>query len=302
MAAQGSTKVIIGSLLANLAIAAAKGVAAALTASGSMLAEAIHSGADCVNQLLLLLGVREARLPPSSSHPLGTGRGMYFWSFMVALMIFFGGGVVSIREGFHKLANPEPIANPWVGYAVLAIALAIEGVAAWQALAAIRKTQGDVPLWRHLGATKDADLVVLFAENSAAMVGLVAAMIALGLADLTGDSRWDALGSVAIGILLCGVAIWLGIELKSLLQGEAADPRIEASLRAEIAVDPRLLELLRIIAVQQGPGEVLVAAKVRLAKDLTTQGVVEAINGLEARMRARHPDLSWQFVEPDSEP
>ena len=182
MSAGGSLKVIFVSLASNVGIAIAKGVAALMTGSGSMLAEAIHSAADCMNQVLLLVGAKQAKTPPDTLHPLGYGRAAYFWSFLVALMIFFGGGVFSIREGWHKVTHPEPIEHVWVGVVVLLVAFVLEGLATVQCYQAIGAKRGAVPFWSFLRRTTDVDLVVLFAENAAACIGLIVAVAALGIA------------------------------------------------------------------------------------------------------------------------
>lgn len=301
MSAGGSVKVIIGSLAVNLTIAIAKGVAAAVTGSGAMLAEAIHSSADCTNQLLLLVGAKQAQTPPDESHPLGYGRAAYFWSFLVALMIFFGGGVFSIREGIHKVITPDPIEHVWAGVAVLFVSLVLEGAATIQCYRAINAERGKVPFFAFLRLTTDVDVVVLFAENAAAVVGLCFAMAALGLAVATGDPHWDGYGSAIIGLLLTMVAGFLGREVKSLLDGERADPRIEEAFREEVKSDARLGDVLRVLTLQQGPSQVLLAAKLAVQKGLVSQELIEAFNRLEERVRKRCPDVKWQFIEPDSE-
>lgn len=301
MSAGGSLKVIIGSLVANVGIAAAKGVAAAITGSGSMLAEAIHSGADCMNQILLLVGAKQAEQPPDESHPLGYGRSAYFWSFLVALMIFFGGGVLSIREGIHKILHPDPVEHVWVGIAVLGVSLVLEAAAAMQAAGAINKKRGEVPFFAYLRATTDVDLVVLFAENTAAVIGLVFAMAALGLAVLTGDAHWDGYGSAVIGLLLTGVAFFLGREVKSLLEGERADPTIEAAFREEAAKHDCVEKVVRVITLQQGPSQVIVAAKLDVKKGVSSEALIASFNAIEAAVKARLPEVKWQFLEPDNE-
>ncbi|MCB9763211.1 MAG: cation diffusion facilitator family transporter [Alphaproteobacteria bacterium] len=301
MAGHGSVRVILGSLAANMGIAAAKGVAAAVTGSGSMMAESIHSLADCTNQILLLVGAKEAEKPATPEHPLGQGRAAYFWSFLVALMIFLGGGVFSMYEGWHKLHEPSEVGSPWVAYVVLGVAIAIEAAAALQCFKAIDGNRGAVPFWQYLGRTKDIDLVVLFAENTAAVMGLLLALGFLGVADVTGDPVWDAYGTLSIGILLCGVAVWLAREVKSLLQGEAAEPEIEALFYAMAEATPGVDEVLNLITLQQGPGQVMLAAKVRIDPALSAREAAEAINALEESVRNEHPHVKWQFVEPDIE-
>lgn len=299
MAAGGSLKVIIGSLAANLGIAIAKGVAAAFTGSGSLLAESIHSAADCMNQILLLIGAKQASAPPDVDHPLGYGRSAYFWSFLVALMIFFGGGVFSIREGWHKVLHPEPVERVWVGFIVLGVSLVLEFAAALQAASAINEKRGKISFFTYLRLTTDVDLVVLFAENSAAVIGLFFAIAALALASVTGDAHWDGYGSILIGLLLTGVAFFLAREVKSLLDGERADPLIEEAFREEAALDERLGQVIRVITLQQGPSQVLLAAKLKIPEGLSGKEVVESFNSLESRMRKRCPEVKWQFLEPD---
>ena len=295
----GDTSHIIQSLIANSVIAASKGVAAVVTGSGAMLAETLHSAADCGNQLLLLMGVKRARRQPTSSHPLGYGRVVYFWSFMVALLLFSGGGMFSIYEGIHKLSHREPVDKVWLGLVILGVSIAIEGWALVGNLREMKRRRGDRPFFRYIRATKDSDLVVVFGENLAAVLGLALALVALVIAAQTGDSRWDAVGSMAIGVVLVLVAVFLAVEVQSLLVGESADPEVEESARAAVADDERLSELISCITVQQGPGEVMVAMKIRFAPHLTADQVSDAINDFEKRLRGRVPAVRWCFVEPD---
>ncbi len=295
----GDTSHIIQSLVANLAIVVSKGVAAAFTGSGALLAETLHSAADCGNQLLLLLGVKRARRPPSATHPLGYGRDVYFWSFMVALLLFSGGGMFSIYEGVHKLRHREPVDRVWLALVILGVSLLIEGWALLGNLREMKRRRGEKPFLRYLRQTKDSDLVVVFGENLAAVLGLALALVAVVIAGQTGDSRWDAVGSIAIGVVLVLVAVFLAVEVKSLLVGEAADPDVEETARAVVSDDARLAEVLECITVQQGPGEVMVAIKIRFAPHLTADQVSHAINDFEQRLRDRNKTIRWCFVEPD---
>ncbi|HVV86357.1 MAG TPA: cation diffusion facilitator family transporter [Kofleriaceae bacterium] len=295
----GSTGQILQSLLANVLIAASKGVAAVITGSGALLAETIHSSADCGNQLLLLLGVKQAGRPADAKHPLGHGRALYFWSFMVAMLLFSGGGVFSIYEGLHKIRDPEPVGSVTVGIVVLAIGLALEGWSTIGNLRELGRRRGATPFLRYLRDTKDSDLVVVFGENSAAVVGLLFALAALVLAWRTGDGRWDGIGSLAVGLVLVAVAIFLAVEIKSLLVGEGADPALEEKVRKVIADEPRVVELLHLIALQQGPGEVMLAMKLRFQGGLESDELCEIINQLEARVAEHAPEVRWSFVEPD---
>ena len=299
VASDHSTSHIVQSLVTNLVIAAAKGVAALYTGSGAMLAETLHSAADCANQVLLLVGVNRAKRPPDAAHPLGYGRAAYFWSFMVAQLLFAGGGVYSIYEGVHKIQHPDPVERVWLGLTILGFSLVLEGRATLANLQEMRKRAKGKPLMRYIRDTKDGDLVVVFGENSAATLGLIFAMAAICLASLTGDARWDGIGTLVIGVILVSVALFLAIEIKSLLVGEAADPEIEAAAREIAKKHPHLEQVLSVITMQQGPGEVMVALKVRFCSELTGDQICDAINDFETAMRQRCPEAKWLFLEPD---
>ena len=297
----GNTKQIFQSLAVNLCIAVAKGVAALFTGSGAMLAETLHSSADCGNQLLLLLGVRQSAKPPDASHPLGYGRDLYFWSFVVALLLFSGGGVFSIYEGIHKLYHPEVVEHVPMALGILLFSMVMEGWATWGNLKEMKKRRGTLSLIAYLKRTKDSDLIILFGENSAAVLGLTIAIGALVLAWVTGNGVFDSIGSILIGLVLIGVAVFLAREVKSLLIGEAADENIAEAVKATVPEHVNIEEVLRLITVQQGPGEVLVAMKVRIKSGLTTHEVVDSINAFEQAVHDRAPEIRWCFVEPDHE-
>ena len=297
----GNTKQIIQSLAVNVAIALSKGVAAFFTGSGAMLAETLHSSADCSNQLLLLLGVKHSARAPDESHPLGYGRDLYFYSFIVALLLFSGGGVFSIYEGVHKLGHPEPVDNVWLGLGILLFSMALEGWATWGNVKEMNKRRGALSLVEYLKRTKDSDLIILFGENSAAVLGLSVAIVSLLLAWWTGNGIWDSIGSILIGVVLISVAVFLAREVKSLLIGESADGTIAEAVKATVPQHPNIEAVLRLITVQQGPGEVLVAMKVRVKDGLTTREVVDSINRFEQAVHDRAPETRWCFVEPDHE-
>ncbi len=300
MAEGHSTKVVLTSLGANLAIALAKTGAAVFTHSGSMLAEAIHTFADALNQILLLVGIKQSASGPSDRHPLGTGRASYFWSFIVALMLFFGGGVFSIGEGVEKIIEPEPVHHVGVGVAILGFSLVLESLSLRQCIQELNKKRGTMGLLEYLDVTKDAELVVCTGENFAAVVGLGFAVAAMTLAYYV-NPRFDGVGSVAVGVVLVAVAWGLARKVKSLLLGERADPEVDAVVHEAAKGDERILEVLRMITVQQGPGEVMIAVKLRIDPTITSVKVVELINAFEQRVRAKLPDVKWQFVEPDIE-
>lgn len=298
MAGQGTAH-ITRALMANAAIAVAKGGAAWATGSGAMLAEAIHSGADCGNQGLLLLGLGQARKPPTQAHPLGHGRALYFWSFIVALFLFSAGGIFSLYEGFHKLSHPEPLTKVWLAILILAFSLVVEAWAMAQAIAELHKRRGTVPFWSYLGHSKDSDLVVVFGEDFAACLGLAGALVALLIAWATGNPVWDALGTLAVGVILVVVAAFLAVKVKSLMLGESADEGLVAAVKTAVAADPLLGTAHEIVTLQQGPGEVLVALKVSTTPTATARELSDSINAFEKRLRVARPDAKWIFVEPD---
>ena len=298
MAGQGNAY-IFRALAANFMIACAKGVGAFITGSGAMLAETLHSLSDCVNQVLLLVGIKQAARPPTEQYPLGQGRNLYFWSFMVAMLLFLGGGAYSIYEGLHKLQHPEPLSNPLIAIVILGVSLVIEGWAMSGALKAVKERRGTRPLIQYLRETKDSDLVVIFGEDLAACIGLALALIAVVIAAVTGDPLFDAVGTLCIGAVLIGVAVFLAVEVKSLLLGESADPGLREVIDKCAAEDPRIVKVLRTLTVQQGPGEIMVALKLQFKPDLTTTTLVEAINQFEQKLQERAPEVRWSFVEPD---
>jgi cation diffusion facilitator family transporter len=295
----GSSGEVIKSLVVNVIIAASKGVAAALTGSGAMLAETLHSFADCGNQLLLLVGIKQSGRPADHKHPLGYGREMYFWSFIVALLLFFGGGVFSIYEGLHKIQHPEAVGDITVALVILGISIALEGWSTLGNIKAMNARRGQTGFLRYLRETKDSDLIVVFGENSAAVLGLLLAGAALIVAKQTNDGRWDAVGSLSIGLVLVGVAAFLAREVKSLLVGEAADPMLIKAAEELVLADPNVDKLIRILSIQQGPGEIVVAMKLKFRDGLETRQLVAAINEFEQALEARVPEVKWSFIEPD---
>ncbi len=290
---------IIQSLIVNVLIACSKGFAAFMTGSGSMLAETIHSFADCANQGLLLVGVKQAQRPADQKHPLGYGRAVYFWSFMVAMLLFSIGGMFSIYEGIHKFNHPEPVEHIEWGVGILLFSLALEGYSTFSNIVELNKRRGSVGFFRYLKSTKDSDLIVIFGENSAAVFGLILAIIALLTSFYTGDGRYDALGSLAIGVVLIAVAIFLSVEVKSLLIGESADTVINDLVEKEAEKSPEILELINCITIQQGPGEVLMCIKIKCKHDLSALQISTMINKFEKDIRSKAPEVKWIYIEPD---
>lgn len=292
-----SVRTILYALGANLAIAVAKTGAAIFTGSSAMLAEAIHSYADCGNQGLLLWGMRQAKRPPSADYPLGWGKAVFFWSFIVAIVLFSLGGLFSLYEGWHKLADPEPLRHAWVAIGILAFGLAAETVSLRACLNEVRKVQGDRTLWRWFRESRQSELVVILGEDLAALLGLALALKAVALTMLTGNPMWDALGSMAIGVVLIVVAVMVGIEIKALLIGQSADPEVVARMQKFLAAQPQVENVYRLVTLQLGTS-LMVAVKVQL-KAQSAAELVAAINRSEAAMRAEFPEIQWLFFEPD---
>ena len=295
---EGSQKAIFYALFANFGIALTKSWGAWFTGSGSMLAEAIHSFADTGNQILLFLGLVQSRRLPDDEHPLGYGKLIYFWSFIVAILLFSMGGLFSIYEGVHKLGSPEPLKQVWVGLLILSLAVVMEGSAMFGVLREIRKLRRQMSLSQWLRTTRNAELVVVLGEDFAALIGLMLALIFLGLSGLPGDPLYDALGSISIGVVLIIVSFFVAIRIKSLLVGKSAEPAILAEIQRIIAGDPAINRLLNTITIQVGP-RVMLAAKIHMRSDLTIDQAVERINALEERLKKEVPEIGWCFVEPD---
>jgi len=293
-----SLKAILLALGANFAIFVSKLVAAVVTGSGAMLAEAVHSLADCGNQGLLLLGMRQAKRPPSDEYPLGWGRALYFWSFLVAMLLFSVGGVFSIYEGVHKLAHPEPLKWPWLALGVLVFGIVAESISMRGCLQEVNKARGDLSLWQWFRATRSSELLVIFGEDLAALLGLCLAALAVGATMLTGDLVYDALGTIAIGVLLVAVAVAVAIEVKALLIGQGVEPQRRAELLTFLKSRPEVAEVLNLLTLQMGP-DVVVAVKARMNSAGGETGLIQAINAVEAAMKAQFPDVRWSFFEPD---
>jgi cation diffusion facilitator family transporter len=293
-----SAKAILYAFIANFGIAVTKSAAAAYTNSGSMLAEAIHSYADCANQVLLYLGLKQSGKPPTPEHPFGFGKENYFWSFVVALLLFSVGGVFSIYEGWHKLRHPEALNRAWVALTVLGIAMLLETASLAGCLQEIAKLRRGRPFGDWLRHTRNAELVVVLGEDVAALTGLAIAFAFVGLAAATGDTRYDAIGSIAIGAVLILVAAFVAARIRSLLIGKSAEPRLRQRIDELIAADPAIEALLHTITLQMGAKFVL-AAKVRMCPGLTIEEAVRRINDLERRIKQAYPEVGWTFIEPD---
>ena len=293
-----SAKAVVYALGANFAIAITKYAAAAITGSSSMLAEAFHSTADCGNQLLLLLGIKRAKLPPTPDFPLGFGKETYFWSFVVAIMLFSVGGMFSIYEGWHKLGESDPVERPLVALGVLLFGICAESFSMWGALREVNKLRGGQSLWRWFRVSRNAELVVIFGEDLAALVGLVLAFAAILIAWITGNPTWDAAGSIAIGVLLIAVAIAVAIEVKALLVGQGVEPQVRTAMVDFLCAQAAVEQVLNLLTLHLG-ADVMVAVKAKMRPQGGEEALIEAINAVEAAFRKEFPQVKWLFFEPD---
>ena len=295
-----SLKTIFYALGANFAIFVAKLGAAIVTGSGAMAAEAVHSLADCGNQGLLLIGIRSAKAPPTPDHPLGQGKAIYFWSFLVALMLFSVGGAFSIYEGLHKLGHPELLRRPWIAIGVLVFGIVAESFSMWGCLREVNKARGRRGLWTWFRISRQSELIVVFGEDLAALLGLVFALVAVVCTMLTGDPIFDAIGTLAIGVLLVVVAIFIAIEVKALLIGQSVDPELRDRILAFIEGRQEVVRVFNLITLQLGP-DVMISVKAEMRRDATALDMVNAINAVERDLKLRFPEIRWSFFEPDFE-
>jgi cation diffusion facilitator family transporter len=300
--AGGSTRTILIALAANVGIAAAKFVAAGLTGSSAMLTEGVHSFVDSSNQLLLLYGRHRSGKPADSAHPFGYGRELYFWSFIVAILVFSLGAGVSVYEGVLHILHPEPASSPVIAFTVLALAFALEG---WSTLAALadfnRNRRGSI--WQEVRATKDAVTLVVLLENTGALIGLVIAAAGLGLALLTGNPFWDGFASVLIGLVLGALAVVLLYEAKGLLIGESADPEVVAAIRATAAAHAGIVRVHEVLTLHSAPTMVTTIISADFEDTMTARDVERIVLAIEREVSERFPVVTRVYVRPrDSAP
>jgi cation diffusion facilitator family transporter len=299
MTEASSTRAIIAAFLANLGIAVLKFIGFLITGAASMLAESIHSVADTGNQGLLILGGRRGRHGPDEEHPFGYGRERYFWAFLVAVVLFTVGSVYALYEGIEKLRHPHELTNPPVAIAILLGAIALES---WSLRTAVREAnhiRGDYSWWSFIRHTKNPELPVVLLEDLGALIGLMFALVGISLAVITDNPRFDALGSVAIGLLLGVIAVVVGTEMRSLLIGEAATSGDVAAIREALTGTEGVRRLIHLRTMHLGPDELLVAGKIELDPAFTFEQVSETINRAEARIRAAVEVATLIYLEPD---
>lgn len=294
-----SIRSILYALFANLSIAIAKFGAAYWTGSGAMLAEAIHSVADSCNQLLLLFGMKQSTKPADDDYPLGYGKSIYFWSFLVAVILFSLGGMFSFYEGIHKLSNPVPLTKPMIAISVLVFAIIAESASLWGCMRAVNKERHGRTIPRWFRESRSSELLVVFGEDVAALLGLALALVAILATAITGNPIYDAIGTVLIGVLLVVIAIMLAIEVKALLIGQGVETHIRERMQAYLLQRPEIDELYSFLSLQMGP-DAMVAVKVKMRPTGSENELINAINRVEREFRKVFPIITWLFFEPDN--
>lgn len=299
MSTSGGTRAIMAALAANLGIAVTKFVAFLLTGSSAMLAEAVHSVADSGNQMLLIVGGRRARRQADAEHPFGYGQARYYYAFVVAIVLFTLGGLFALFEAWEKFHDPHPIESwQWVPIAVLLAAMVMEGLSLRTAVREATPARGRGSWWRFIRTSRSPELPVVLLEDSGALLGLLFALFGVSMTLVTGDGRWDAVGSAAIGLLLVVIAVVLARETKSLLLGEGATPEHVAAIRAAL-VGEGVPEVIHLRTMHLGPDELLVAAKIAVPAAASAADVAAAIDAAEVRVRAAVPLARLIYLEPD---
>jgi cation diffusion facilitator family transporter len=300
MSVNQSKKVIYAALVGNSLIAVCKFVAASVTGSSAMLSEGIHSVVDSGNQVLLLYGIRKSARAPDEKHPFGYGMELYFWTFVVAILIFAIGSGLSLYEGIKHFLHPEPIKSPGWNYSVLLLSMVFEGVAWTIAYREFNKMRGDTPIFQAIRHSKDPTVFTVLFEDTAAMIGLFIAFLGVAGSHLYGLHQLDGLASIGIGIVLAVVAILLAIESKGLLIGEGADPQIVAEIRTVVDADKRISRINEVLTMHLGPTEILLNASLDFVDDLDAREVETAISEFETEIKKRFPEIRRVFIEAQS--
>ncbi len=299
MATEGSTKAIVAALLANLGIAITKFVAYLFSGSASMLAESVHSLADSGNQLLLIVGGRRARRTASAEHPFGYGRSRYVYAFIVSVVLFTVGGLFSIYEGFNKLSHPHELTNAWLPITVLLVAILLEGFSLRTAIRESNKVRGNQSWVNFVRKAKAPELPVVLLEDLAALLGLVLALLGVGLSIITGNVAFDAYGTLAIGVLLVVVAVILGLEMASLLIGEGASENEVEQIRLALTQTEGVESVIHLKTLYLGPEQLMLGAKIAIAASSSGQDIARIIDLAEANVRAVVPVAKTIYLEPD---
>lgn len=299
MARHDNTTALYAALFGNLAIAVTKFIAAGITGGSAMLSEGVHSLVDTGNEILLLYGQKQAAKPPDAAHPVGYGRELYFWSFVVAMMIFALGAGISIYEGVIHILHPAPITRPEITFIVFGLAFVFESISLWFAWRAYRKTKGRHSIWQAVRRSKDPTSFTVFLEDSAALFGIVIAIAGTAVSVVTKNPVWDGAASIAIGVLLASVAVVLARESKQLLVGETADPEVVAALRATVGAHPQVRRIVDLITVQLGAEQVFAAFTLEFPDEMTIPDLEHLIGAIGSAVRQKHPEVTRIFVRPE---
>ncbi|MEI6375053.1 MAG: cation diffusion facilitator family transporter [Actinomycetes bacterium] len=299
MSTEGGTKAVVAALAANVGIAISKFIAFFFTGSSSMLSEAIHSVADSCNQVLLLIGGKRSTRTATTTHQFGYGRVRYVYSFVVAIILFLVGGVYSLYEGLHKWQHPEEVKDAWIAFLVLGIAILLEGFSFRTAIREANRSRGSRSMVRFIRDVRQPELPVIMLEDAGALLGLVFALIGISLAVVTGDGKWDGMGAMAVGCLLLVIAVFLALEMSSMLVGESALPEEEAAIAAALLITDGVNRVISMRTLHVGPDELLVAAKIAIDRDETGAEIAAAIDAAEKSIRAAVPSARYIYLEPD---
>jgi cation diffusion facilitator family transporter len=299
MSTEGGTKAVIAALLANSGIAVSKFVAFAITGSTSMLSEAIHSVADALNQVLLLIGGKRSKRVADDQYQFGYGRVRYVYGFMVAIVLFMVGGIYSLYEGWHKWNHPEPVNNHWIAIGVLSIAIILESFSLRTAIQETNKVRGKRSFAKFVRDARQPELPVILLEDFGALLGLVFALFGVSFAVITGDGRWDGMGAMAIGTLLIIIAVILIREMSAMLVGEAALPEEYDAVKAALESAPLVERVIHLRTLHVGPDALLVGAKIAIRRCDTAQDIAEGIDEAERLLRLAVPSAQYVFLEPD---
>jgi len=296
---EGGMRAVVAALLANIGIAISKFIAYLFTGSSSMLSEAIHSVADSGNQILLLVGNKRSQKAADDQHNFGYGRRRFVYGFIVSIVLFLVGGLFSLYEGLHKWQHPEPLNDWWIAVLVLFVAIGLEGFSFRTAIKEANRARGERSLFGFVKASRQPELPVILLEDSGALVGLVFALFGVGMAVITGDGRWDAVGAMAVGTLLVVIAIFLAMEMTTMLVGESALPEEVLAIREALESSAGVERVIHLRTLHVGPDELLVAAKIAIAHNDTGAEIAADINAAEKALREAVPSAKYVFLEPD---
>ncbi len=299
MSTEGGTKAVIAALLANTGIAISKFIAFAITGSTSMLSEAIHSVADSLNQVLLLIGGKRSRRVADEKYQFGYGRVRYVYGFMVAIVLFMVGGIYSLYEGWHKWSHPEPVTDYWVAIGVLSIAIVLEMFSFRTAIVETNKVRGNRSFAKFVRDARQPELPVILLEDFGALIGLVFALIGVSAAVITGDGRWDGMGAMAIGSLLIVIAVILVREMSGMLVGEGALPEEYDAVQTALESAPLVERVIHLRTLHVGPDALLVGAKIAISNSQTAEDITRGIDEAERLLRIAVPSAKYVFLEPD---